>query len=291
MDSLIILNRLEEEYLVRASESAIGVRKRRQFFLWTQGQVQGLLPHQVLVCIQFGENDEVAEVECVDRQMRNAAFVQFLCHREQGLAVRLARHCRGNRLLPCAIHGGARQGDHPLNQLLQEAQPHGLTDALAHGTEHLRGGATFFVLFGLGQEELARQVYFLELLLPYLHLAFQRVVAAGEFPVLRNEAVDALSPRELEILTWVMRGKSNDEIGQIVHLSKLTIKNHLQKIYKKLNVHNRVQAVARCWSLQAPDAAQPQAPSRPSVAPTAPAVVVRRYRTEESNGMSRTDYD
>ena len=290
MSAVVILSRLEEEYLVRTSESAIAVRKRRQFFLWSQGQVQGLLPHQVLVCIQFGDGDEVAEVECVDRQMRNAAFVQQLCHREHGLAVRLARHCRTHQLLPCALYPGARPDDHPLSLLLEEARALGLDDAVAHGTESLRGGATFFVLLSLGAQERARQVYFLELLLPHLHLAFQRVAAAGELPVLRSEAVDALSVREREILTWVMRGKSNDEIGQIVHLSKLTIKNHLQKIYKKLNVHNRVQAVARCWSLQAPEAA-PEPGRRAPLTPAAPAVVVRRYRADPSNEMSRTDYD
>jgi DNA-binding CsgD family transcriptional regulator len=96
-----------------------------------------------------------------------------------------------------------------------------------------------------------REVYFFELLLPLLHMAYQRVQADGGRPSASSDAVDLLSARELEILTWVMRGKSNFEISAILDLSTLTVKNHLQNIYRKLNVHTRVQAVSRCWDLHA----------------------------------------
>ena len=250
MDSMIILDRLEEEYLIRVSESSIDVRKMRQFFLWTQGQVQGLLPHHVLVCMQFGDNDEIVTIECVDRLARDGAFVALLCHPEDGVAVRLAKLLRAGPALPCVLQAHPRDSAHPLSQIHREILAHGLHNAIAHGTERVRGGATFFVLFGMPQAPGPRQLFFFELLLPYLHLAFQRVLAAGEAPVAHHEAMKALTARELEILTWVMLGKSNYEIGAILQLSTLTVKNHLQKIYRKLNVHTRVQAVSRCWDLQ-----------------------------------------
>ena len=247
---MIILDKLEEEYLVRASESSIYVRKMRQFFLWTQGQVQGLLPHHVMVCIQFGDNDELVDIQCVDRLARDSVFVKLLCHPERGLAVRLARLFRASPALPCILQAHPKEGAHPLSQIHGELKMHGLHNALAHGTERVRGGATFFILFGMQETPGARQLFFFELLLPHLHLAFQRVQAASEQPSAHNEAMSALTARELEILTWVMRGKSNYEIGAILQLSTLTVKNHLQKIYRKLNVHSRVQAVSRCWDLQ-----------------------------------------
>jgi len=43
IEHLIILTEREREYLVRAIESAIHVRKRHQFFLWAQGQFRGVL--------------------------------------------------------------------------------------------------------------------------------------------------------------------------------------------------------------------------------------------------------
>ena len=250
MKFLVILSKLEEEYLVRASESAIDVRKLRHFFLWTQGQFQGLLPHQIMVCIQFGDNDEVINIECLDGIVRDAGFIKQLCHAEDGLAIRLARYCRANSMLPCLVEQDGNDAQHPLTAFHAEMVQRGLGNAVLHGTERLRGGATFFALFSPAGTASSRHLFFMELLLPHLHLAFQRVMSAGDGAGITDEALHALTAREIEILTWVMKGKSNQEIGDLIHLSPLTVKNHLQNIYKKLNVHNRVQAISRCYSLQ-----------------------------------------
>jgi DNA-binding CsgD family transcriptional regulator len=55
--------------------------------------------------------------------------------------------------------------------------------------------------------------------------------------------------REVEILRWMQKGKSNAEIAQILSISQLTVKNHVQKILRKLGAHNRTQAVAKGMSL------------------------------------------
>ena len=248
MASLILLDRLEEEYLVRVHEAVVGVRQMRQFFLWSQGQLQSLLPHHVMVCLQFGQADELVHIECVDRLARDAAFVELLCHAEHGLAVRLGRLCL-HATLPLLPH--AQRG--PANAaavLHADLLAHGLEHCMAHGTGKLYGGSSVFVLVSMPQAPGARQQYLFDLVLPLLQLAFLRVMAGTDAPSARNAVLDVLSARELEILTWVMHGKSNFEIGAILTISTLTVKNHLQKIYRKLNVHTRVQAVARCWDLQ-----------------------------------------
>ena len=58
-----------------------------------------------------------------------------------------------------------------------------------------------------------------------------------------------LSAREGEVLYWVARGKSNGEIGLILHLKIATVKKHLQRIYPKLGVENRTAAAyfAAAW--------------------------------------------
>ena len=57
--------------------------------------------------------------------------------------------------------------------------------------------------------------------------------------------VEELSTRELEIMEWVRQGKTNAEIGIILDISAFTVKNHMQRILKKLDVLNRAQAVAK----------------------------------------------
>ena len=53
----------------------------------------------------------------------------------------------------------------------------------------------------------------------------------------------ALSQSQVAILGLMTRGFSNREIATEVHLSENTIKTHIQEIFRKLGVHNRVEAV------------------------------------------------
>jgi len=48
-----------------------------------------------------------------------------------------------------------------------------------------------------------------------------------------------LSPREDEVADWMRRGKSNEEIAIILGISAHTVKNHLERIFRKLGVENR----------------------------------------------------
>jgi LuxR family maltose regulon positive regulatory protein len=54
---------------------------------------------------------------------------------------------------------------------------------------------------------------------------------------------DPLSVRELEVLQLLAQGLSNPEIGTKLFISSGTVKRHVGKIYQKLDVHSRVQAV------------------------------------------------
>lgn len=56
-------------------------------------------------------------------------------------------------------------------------------------------------------------------------------------------AMRPLSDREKEILQLIAKGISNSEAAQILNLSKATIRTHLEHIYQKLEVTNRVEAV------------------------------------------------
>jgi two-component system, NarL family, response regulator DevR len=53
----------------------------------------------------------------------------------------------------------------------------------------------------------------------------------------------ALTQSQVAILGLMTRGFSNREIASEVHLSENTIKTHVQEIFRKLGVHNRVEAV------------------------------------------------
>ena len=58
-----------------------------------------------------------------------------------------------------------------------------------------------------------------------------------------SEPISPLTSREKEILTLVAKGASNADIAEKLFVREVTVKTHLNSIYKKLNVDNRVQAV------------------------------------------------
>ena len=64
----------------------------------------------------------------------------------------------------------------------------------------------------------------------------------------RSEAdglVDTLTPRELETLKHLSRGRSNKEIARAMNIEIVTVTLHLTNLYRKLRVSGRVQAVRR----------------------------------------------
>jgi len=72
-----------------------------------------------------------------------------------------------------------------------------------------------------------------------------RAVVAGYLrpePAKDTHLVDALSPREREILVQLGRGLSNIQIGAAMFLSPATVKAHISTILGKLDVDGRVQA-------------------------------------------------
>ncbi|MFN3308883.1 MAG: response regulator transcription factor, partial [Anaerolineales bacterium] len=52
-----------------------------------------------------------------------------------------------------------------------------------------------------------------------------------------------LSPREMEVLSYLSLGQSNKEIAHHLGISHQTVKNHLASLFRKLGVEDRTQAV------------------------------------------------
>lgn len=76
----------------------------------------------------------------------------------------------------------------------------------------------------------------------YLHpQVAQRFVARAASPGGHRE----LSTREREILALIVKGASTEQIAGEIHVAATTVKTHLTSIYRKLDVANRTQAVAK----------------------------------------------
>ena len=70
-------------------------------------------------------------------------------------------------------------------------------------------------------------------------LAFTGRVAISE----GGELFRSLSPREQEILVRIAAGLTNIDIGRELFISEKTVRNHVTRIFEKLGVQSRAQAI------------------------------------------------
>lgn len=114
--------------------------------------------------------------------------------------------------------------------------------------EALRAGASGFLLKDAGADELLHAVRVIAagdaLLAPSITRRLiedyaRRAPAAGK----PSTALESLTPREVEVLRLVARGMSNADIARELFVSDATVKTHVARIFTKLDLHDRAQAV------------------------------------------------
>lgn len=81
-----------------------------------------------------------------------------------------------------------------------------------------------------------------------------------EFPRSGAARMDLkLSPRQLEVLILIAKGRSNKEIARELRLSEGTVKVHVNALFRALGVHNRVTAVSLLAQISRPPKIAPNA--------------------------------
>ena len=144
---------------------------------------------------------------------------------------------------------------------VEALQAAGFAELLVHGVSRPQRATeieTLFVFASSAATVSQTEVDGIELILPHLHSTYLRVQAierdiaeTGARPRAPGVGYSSasISEREEQVLGWVREGMSNQEIGVQLGISPLTVKNHVQKILRKLGATNRAQAVARAMSM------------------------------------------
>lgn len=100
----------------------------------------------------------------------------------------------------------------------------------------LEAGARGYILKDTTREEIVEAV--------------RQIHAGNRFlpPAIASRLADrvirpALTPRELDVLRLVSRGRTNKEIAVAIFVSEETVKSHMKGLFQKLGVHDRAEAV------------------------------------------------
>lgn len=115
----------------------------------------------------------------------------------------------------------------------------------------LQAGASGFLLKDAPPDRLVEAVRTIArgeaLLAPSLTRRLIERYLAAPPPDARAQAALDLTPREREVWSLLARGLSNHEIGGELFLSEATVKAHITRLFSKLGVRDRVQAVVAAY--------------------------------------------
>jgi len=101
----------------------------------------------------------------------------------------------------------------------------------------LRAGAKSYLLKDVRREELFQCIR-------EVHAGRTFIPPAIAAKLAERLPGDELSPRELEVLRLLAEGKPNKLIGVALSITEVTVKSHVQSLFKKLNVLSRTEAIA-----------------------------------------------
>lgn len=111
----------------------------------------------------------------------------------------------------------------------------------------LRAGASAFLLKDAPEEQLTSAIRVVaaggSLFAPSVTRRLIEEFAAREGTRPAPPALDGLTPREVEVLRHLARGRSNPEIASALVVSEHTVKTHVAAVLRKLGLRDRVQAV------------------------------------------------
>ncbi|MBV8150809.1 MAG: response regulator transcription factor [Candidatus Eremiobacteraeota bacterium] len=106
----------------------------------------------------------------------------------------------------------------------------------------ISAGADGFVLKDVSPSELIRALKIVATGAPYVDPRVAGGVLQRRFTSDRRTRMNELSSRETDIIRLIAKGLSNKEIGSNLSVSEKTVKNHISRIFSKLNINARTQA-------------------------------------------------
>ena len=262
MDSEVKPNTLQNVY--DAIERSYAINTHLDFFNWLQQSVSGCIPHDVLIAC-WGNFNSIKPVGNVQKNANKDAVLHYdvasslsdlnthailndtkqadsvMAHLHQLWAAQQKNWFVINNLADLPA-------DHALKTtFLTALKP--INSLLVYVVCDVRGNNHCMYVFLSKESEYSVQTETMALMMPHIDNALRKiqhltcVVTAAQLSV-KHAMLASLSSREFEIIEWIKSGKTNQEIGQILNISQNTVKSHLKRIFQKLNVSKRAQAVA-----------------------------------------------
>ena len=251
---LVSMKREDRDRLLGVIHRSNSIRRHVDFFAWLQLEVRHFLPHDVLIAAwgDFASDKISYDI---------ASCLPGICTQTVnggGIIDPIVRALYEKWIKHGMLSYGLQNYDFSnipgatLVDAATFAQMRSMRSIVVHGISDKRHSYDCLYIFMDRSGILTHDKRVLQLLIPQIDAALRRVACLpkpGEGVGKLVEEVanlqESISVPEGEIMFWVGLGKTNEEIGLILNISTNTVKNHLKKIYRKLGVSSRAQAVAK----------------------------------------------
>ncbi|MDO9279991.1 MAG: transcriptional regulator EpsA [Polaromonas sp.] len=235
---------------------SINIKTHYEILKWLQGPIQEYLQHEIMISAwgDFGTgailNDIISprqDIRSISSESKSITpliselYQNWITNKNRPLSLNV-----GNNGFQIISTGHRKE----IKKYLGE-----MKSVIVHGINDERGGLnSLYMMFSSKKYYNEEDRKAIAYMLPHIDFALRQVphlshqvhpknkVAASASV---NPQTNELSGREMEVMHWVTLGKTNSEIGSILNISTFTVKNHMCRVFKKINVSNRAQAVGQ----------------------------------------------
>lgn len=256
MGSLLTMEHIHLHPLHSVIQRSFSISRHIDFFLWMQESVVEYLPHDVLIAawgdfdsghLQYDIASNVPGVRTQTIASHDASIDSLMMQLHKKWVENDNKWFVINNFDVMGVDGLVE--DSVLSKLtdIQSVLVYGITDSRSRDD-------TLYVFFNrLESYQIKHSV--MGMLMPHVDSALRKIECLIHPEMIRpnnRRAMDKVddvdlgfSEREQEILHWIGTGKTNYEIGKILEISPNTVKNHVKRIFGKLEVSSRAQAIAK----------------------------------------------
>jgi hypothetical protein len=245
-----VLDFLALESLMLNMDASLRVHARPHFFSWTQGLLQSLIRHEVLICALRNGEPMSFHVDTFSTLPSEPARFSDIFRRDASVMPHIIRAWEENRFEPVILEAG-ENSPFAGSTMSRELHRLGATTLVTHGTHDAAGQVVSFFTFACRSGAIgSRQAYLAQLVIPFLHSAWVRT------QVNRPAESSGAHSSDAGVLTTRARDPEVDLPRQEQFRDRrdppdqpLTVKNHAEDT-AQAERQNRTQAVGKALELR-----------------------------------------
>ena len=238
----------EQGYFLDAIYSSLYVTERVALAKWASDDLHPVFPHESLFCCA-GEGDLVGVKDQYSVYLNDypQGYVEEMKNSAGYIASPVLDAWWKNK--QPVLFDPERPQIPYTDDWYKIFQKYKVSSLALHGTlDRDRRNLCFYSFARIQTKLTEKQAFLLQIIIPHLNQALQRVLESEGWKRKLPSAI-RLTEKEQELLYWMKQGKTAPEIAIILRRSHHTIRNQIKKIFDKLEVSSRAQAVAKAMEL------------------------------------------